>query len=152
MKQAEVLRAAAESYTQEHGLFVVSVEISADNDVEVIIEADERDVTLDDCVDMTRYIQERVDRDKEDYSLTIGSAGLTAPFRVLRQWKKAVGSEIQITLTSGSRIKAVLLSADENGVRITRQKKVEGKKAVREIVEEHLTYEEIKTAKPIIIF
>ncbi len=152
MKQAEVLKAAAESYSQEHGLFVVSVDISPDNDVEVVIEADERDVTLDDCVDMTRYIQERVDRDLEDYSLTIGSAGLTAPFKVPRQWKKAVGSEIQITLKSGSRIKADLLSADEDGISVSRQKKVEGKKAARETVVEHLTYEEIKTAKPIIKF
>lgn len=152
MKQAEVLKAAAERYAQEHGLFVVSVEISSDNDVEVTIEADERDVTLDDCVDMTRYIQEFVNRDEEDYSLTIGSAGLTAPFKVLRQWKKAVGGEIQITLKSGSRIKADLLSADEGGIEISRQKKVEGKKAAKETVVEHLTYEEIKTAKPIIKF
>lgn len=146
------MKAAAERYTQEHGLFVVSVEISSDNDVEVTIEADERDVTLDDCVDMTRYIQEFVNRDEEDYSLTIGSAGLTAPFKVLRQWKKAVGGEIQITLKSGSRIKADLLSADEGGIEISRQKKVEGKKAAKETVVEHLTYEEIKTAKPIIKF
>lgn len=146
------MKAAAERYTQEHGLFVVSVEISSDNDVEVTIEADERDVTLDDCVDMTRYIQEFVNRDVEDYSLTIGSAGLTAPFKVLRQWKKAVGGEIQITLKSGSRIKADLLSADEGGIEISRQKKVEGKKAAKETVVEHLTYEEIKTAKPIIKF
>ena len=88
MKQADILKQAAEEYAEGNGLFVVSVAISADNDVDVTIDADDRDVTLDDCVGMTEFIQQRVDRDEEDYSLTIGSAGLTAPFKVLRQWKR----------------------------------------------------------------
>ena len=155
MKQADQLKLAAEQYAAQNGLFVVSVEISKDNDVDVTIDADDRDVTLDDCVGMTEYIQQAVNRDEEDYSLTIGSAGLTSPFKVLRQWKKAVGSEIQLTRKSGERVnaKALLLTADESGVEISYQKKAEGKGAkARETVTEHLLYSEIKTAKPIIKF
>ena len=113
MKLADTLKLAAEQYAEENGLFVVSVDITKDNDVDVVIDADDRDVTLDDCVGMTGYIQERVSRDEEDYSLTIGSAGLTSPFKVLRQWKKAVGTEIQLTRKSGEIVNATLLSADE---------------------------------------
>ena len=132
---------------------MVCVDISKDNDVDVTIDADDRDVTLDDCVGMTEYIQERVSRDEEDYSLTIGSAGLTSPFKVLRQWKKAVGTEIQLTRKSGERVNANLLSADEEGVEISYQKKAEGKGAkAKETVTEHLLYSDIKTAKPIIKF
>jgi len=153
MKQADILKAAAEEYAQANGLFVVSVEISKDNDVDVTIDADDRDVTLDDCVGMTGYIQERVDRDVEDYALTIGSAGLSSPFKVVRQWKKAVGTEIQLTRLTGERIKANLLSADDEGVEISWQKKAEGKGSkAKETVTEHLSYNEIKTAKPIIKF
>ena len=153
MKLADTLKLAAEQYAEENGLFVVSVDITKDNDVDVVIDADDRDVTLDDCVGMTGYIQERVSRDEEDYSLTIGSAGLTSPFKVLRQWKKAVGTEIQLTRKSGERVNATLLSADEEGVEISFQRKAEGKGAkAKETVTEHLLYSDIKTAKPIIKF
>ena len=153
MKLADTLKLAAEQYAEGNGLFVVSVDISKDNDVDVVIDADDRDVTLDDCVGMTGYIQERVSRDEEDYSLTIGSAGLTSPFKVLRQWKKAVGTEIQLTRKSGERVNASLLSADEEGVEISYQRKAEGKGAkAKETVTEHLLYSDIKTAKPIIKF
>ena len=153
MKLADTLKLAAEQYAESNGLFVVSVDISKDNDVDVVIDADSRDVTLDDCVGMTEFIQERVSRDEEDYSLTIGSAGLTSPFKVLRQWKKAVGTEIQLTRKSGERINATLLSADEEGVDISFQRKAEGKGAkAKETVTEHLLYSDIKTAKPIIKF
>ena len=153
MKQADILKSAAEQYAEDNGLFVVSIEISKDNDVDIIIDADSRDITLDDCVRMTGYIQERVSRDEEDYSLTIGSAGLTSPFKVLRQWRKAVGSEIQLTRKSGERVRATLLAAEEDGVEISYQKKGEGKGAkAKETVTEHLGYEVIKSAKPIIKF
>ena len=153
MKQADILRQAAGEWADRNGLFVVSIEISRDNDVDVTIDADERDITLDDCVAMTGYIQEKVDRDVEDYSLTIGSAGLSLPFKVPRQYKKFVGSEIQITRLGGERIKATLLAADDSGVDISWQKKGEGKgKKAMETVTEHLDYNEIKTAKPIIKF
>ena len=94
MRQADILRQAAEEYADANGLFVVAIDISRDNDIDVTIDADSRDITLDDCVGMTNYIQERVNRDEEDYSLTIGSAGLSSPFRIPRQYRKAVGSEV----------------------------------------------------------
>ena len=153
MKQADQLKLAAEQYAEGHGLFVVSIDITKDNDVDIVIDADDRDVTLDDCVGMTDHIHLTVNRDEEDYSLTIGSAGLTSPFKVLRQWKKAVGSEIQLTRKSGARINAALLAADEDGVEISYQRKAEGKGSkAKETVTEHLSYDEIKTAKPIIKF
>ena len=153
MKQADILKSAAEQYAEDNGLFVVSIEISKDNDIDITIDADSRDITLDDCEGMTGYILERVSRDEEDYSLTIGSAGLTSPFKVLRQWRKAVGGEIQLTRKSGERVRATLLAAEEDGVEISYQKKGEGKGAkAKETVTEHLGYEEIKSAKPIIKF
>ena len=153
MKQADILKAAAEEYAASNGLFVVSVDISKDNDIDVTIDADSRDVTLDDCVGMTGYIQERVSRDVEDYALTIGSAGLSSPFKIPRQYRKAVGSEVWITRTSGERIRATILAADDQGVEFSWQKKGEGKgNKARETVTERLDYSDIKTAKPIIKF
>lgn len=153
MKQADILKKAAEEYAEGNGLFVVDIVISKDNDIDVTIDADARDITLDDCVGMTGYIQERVSRDEEDYSLTIGSAGLSSPFKIPRQYRKAVGSEIWLTRPTGERIRANLLAADDEGVEISYLKKAEGKGSkAKETVTERLGYNDIKTAKPIIKF
>ncbi|MBP9986636.1 MAG: ribosome assembly cofactor RimP [Bacteroidales bacterium] len=155
MKQQDILKQAAEEYTASHGLYVVEIKVTADNDIDITIEADERDIALDDCVDMTRYIEERVSRDVEDYSLTIGSAGLTSPFKVNRQYKKSVGSEIQITRGTGARQKVMLAAVSEDGIDVTygQSRAVEGsKKKVKETVTEHIPFSEIKSAKPVIKF
>lgn len=155
MKQQDILNKAAEEYASSNGLYVVEIKVSADNDIDVTIEADERDITLDDCVEMTRFIEERVSRDVEDYSLTIGSAGLTSPFKVTRQYRKSVGSEIQVTRGTGARQKVLLTAVSEDGIDVEYERSVavEGsKKKVKETVTEHIPFTEIKSAKPVIKF
>ena len=68
------------------GLYIVDVSISKDNEIEVIIEKEEGIVELDDCVAMSRYFETCFDREQEDYSLTMSSAGLDQPFKVLKQY------------------------------------------------------------------
>ena len=147
MKQKEELEKAAAGYVEGKDLFVVDIKISADNDIDITIESDDRDVTLDDCVE--------IDRDIEDFSLTVGSAGLTAPFKLPRQYRKVVGSMIEVTYRDGHRQKATLESAGEDEFEISYEKlvQVEGqKKKVRESVRETLKYTDIKSAKAVIKF
>ena len=75
------------------GCYLVEVTVSKENDVEVVIESEEGIVDLEDCVAISRYFETVFDREKEDYSLTVTSAGLDQPFKVLKQFEKAVGSE-----------------------------------------------------------
>ncbi|MBQ4021780.1 MAG: ribosome assembly cofactor RimP, partial [Bacteroidales bacterium] len=103
MKQKEQLEKAAADYVKGKDLFIVDIKVSADNDIDITIETDSRDVTLDDCVEMSRFVESRLDRDVEDFSLTVGSAGLTAPFRIPRQYRKFVGSTIEVTFRDGHR-------------------------------------------------
>ena len=155
MKQKEELEKAAAGYVEGKDLFVVGIKISADNDIDITIESDNRDVTLDDCVEMSRYIEERLDRDVEDFSLTVGSAGLTAPLKLPRQYRKVVGSQIEVTYRDGHRQKATLESAGEDEFEISYEKlvQVEGqKKKVRQNVRETLKYTDIKSAKAVIKF
>ena len=155
MKQKEELEKAAAGYVEGKDLFVVDIKISADNDIDITIESDDRDVTLDDCVEMSRYIESKLDRDIEDFSLTVGSAGLTAPFKIPRQYRKVVGSMIEVTYRDGHRQKATLESAGEDEFEISYEKlvQVEGqKKKVRESVCETLKYTDIKSAKAVIKF
>ena len=110
--------------------FLVEINVSKDNDVEIVIESEDGIVTLDDCVELSRKFEEKFDREKEDYSLTVGSAGLDQPFKVLRQYEKAVGSEVLALLKDGRKLKGILTGADGNGITLKYSVKeaVEGKK------------------------
>ena len=69
------------------GLYLIEVSVNKDNDVEVVIEAEEGIVDLEDCVAISRYFETCFDRETEDYSLTVTSAGLDQPFKILKQYQ-----------------------------------------------------------------
>ena len=151
----ELLKSAAEEYAQNNDLYVVEINVSKDNDIDIVIESDTRDIELDDCVGLSRHVEGQLSRDIEDFSLTVGSAGLSSPFTVVRQYRKYVGGEIQIPRASGSRQKAVLESVGEEGIEITYEEsvKVEGKKKrEKQTRREIVPFTEIKSAKPVIQF
>ena len=77
------------------GCFIVDAQVRRDNDVLLTVESAEGTVDMDDCVALSESFQAIFDRDEEDYSLTVSSAGLDQPFKVLRQFLKAVGSEVE---------------------------------------------------------
>ncbi len=82
-------------------LFVVGVEIAGDS-VEVVIDGD-RNVTVEDCVRISKLIESRYDRDVEDYSLTVISAGVGSPLVHERQYKKLLGKPVEVQLVSGKK-------------------------------------------------
>lgn len=135
MKISEIIDAMQDEIVARK-CFLVDVSVSRDNDVELVIESEEGTVTLDDCVELSRKFEEKFDREKEDYSLTIGSAGLDQPFKVLKQYRKAVGTEVQVMLKDGRKLKGVLTGASEDGITLKYSVKeaVEGKKR-KELVE-----------------
>ena len=110
--------------------FIVETKLSPDNDVEIVIESEDGTVSLDDCVELSRIFEQKFDREKEDYSLTVGSAGLDQPFKVLKQYVKAIGTEVQVLLRDGRKLKGVLTGASENEIllKYTAREAVEGRK------------------------
>ncbi|MBQ7222838.1 MAG: ribosome assembly cofactor RimP [Bacteroidales bacterium] len=155
MKQKDILEQSVADYLTGKDIFLVEIKISADNDIEVVIENENEDISLDDCVELSNYIESKLSRDVEDFALTVGSAGLTSPFKVARQYKKFVGSEIEVTAKNGSRQKVILEGVKEDGIDVSSDVlvKVDGqKKKVLEHRTEHISFKEIKTAKPVIKF
>ena len=128
--------------------------MSADN--RIVVEIDAFDgVAIDFCAALSQYIESKLDREKEDYELEVGSAGITSPFKVLRQYQKNVGNEVEVWLAEGGKLTGVLKSADETGIVLTVQKQVKPEGAKRKItVEEDLAYpyNEIKSTKYLIRF
>jgi ribosome maturation factor RimP len=154
MNVTEIINALS-SEVNARGLYIVDVSINKDNEIEVIIEKEEGIVELDDCVSMSRYFETCFDREKEDYSLTMSSAGLDQPFKVLKQYLKAVGSKVEVQLKGGRKMVAVLEAADEESITLKYSAKeaVEGKKK-KELVEhvDRFTMDQVNAVRPYIEF
>ena len=137
------------------GCYLVEVTVSKDNDVEVVIESEEGIVDLEDCVAISRYFETVFDREKEDYSLTVTSAGLDQPFKVLKQFEKAVGSKVEVSLKGGRKMVALLSAADKDSITLTYSVKeaVEGKKK-KELVEhtDRFEMDHVNAVRPYITF
>ena len=128
---------AMESAIVARGCFIVSIKISGDNDIELTVESEAGTVEIDDCVELSRAFEEKFSRDTEDYSLTVSSAGLDQPFKVLKQYLKAVGTEVQVLLRDGRKLRGVLTGASEEGVTLkySVREAVEGSK--KKVMKEH---------------
>lgn len=103
--------------------FLVGVAVSPANDITV--EVDNPDgVDIDFCCGLSRDIEEAFPRDEEDYSLEVGSAGLTAPFKVLGQYLKNIGKKVEVLTTDGRKLKGILDEADQTGFTLGMETKV----------------------------
>ena len=136
------------------GCFIVDLTISKDNDIILTIESEEGKIELEDCVSLSRFFESRFDREVEDYSLTVSSAGLDQPFKVFKQFRKAVGTKVEVMLKGGRKMIAVLEEADEESITLkyTVKEAVEGKK--KEFVEhcDRFTMDQVNSVKPYIEF
>lgn len=146
---------ALQSEIVARGCFLVEVSVSKDNDIVVTIESENGKIELDDCVALSRFFETQFDREKEDYSLTVTSAGLDQPFKVLKQFQKAVGTKVEVMLKGGKKMIAQLDAADEEGItlRYSVKEAVEGKKK-KEIVEhvDRFAMDQVNAVKPFIEF
>jgi len=154
MISKDIISNLIEKYLEDNGLFLVDITINQENDIEVAVESDQH-IDIKHCVDLSHIIEAGVNRDDNDYSLTVTSAGLDQPFKVLRQYLKFIGQEVEIVLKSGGKFVATLEDATSEQITISYEKlvKVEGKKKRERIaVKETYKYEEIKSTKPFINF
>ena len=134
--------------------FLVEVTISPDD--KILVEIDHKEgVWIEYCVELSRYIESKLNREDEDYELEVGSAGIGQPFKVLQQYINHIGKEVEVLAKDGRKLSGVLKEADEQHFVVTIQKKVKEEGAKRpKLVDEDLTftYEEIKYTKYLISF
>ena len=149
------IKDALQSELVARGCFLVDVSVSKDNDIEITIEAEEGRIELDTCVAISRFFETKFDREQEDYSLTVTSAGLDQPFKVLKQYLKAVGSKVEVQLKGGKKMIATLTAADQESITLnyTAKEAVEGKKK-KELVEhnDRFTMDQVNSVRPYIEF
>lgn len=152
---ASVILDAINDEIVARGFFIVDISVSKDNDIVITIESEEGIVELDHCVEISRYFETRFDRETEDYSLTVSSAGLDQPFKVLKQYQKAVGTKVEVLLKGGKKMVATLVQADQEGIvlKYSQKEAVEGKKK-KELVEheDRYTMDQINAVRPYLTF
>ena len=128
--------------------------MSSSNQIRVEIDGD-KGVKINDCVEISRHIEGNYDRDEVDFELTVSSAGMDKQFKILRQYQRYVGREVEMKTTQGDKLKGLLISADDKAVvlEVTRKEKIEGKKK-KQIVTENKTVpmEQVKETKVVISF
>jgi ribosome maturation factor RimP len=98
--------------------FLIDVTVSSDNKIVVTLDNDEA-IDIDECVALSQYIDEHMDRDKEDFELEVGSAGLTAPLKTLRQYAKFEGETMEVLMRDGRKLRGILGAADDEGFDLT---------------------------------
>ncbi len=138
----------------EEGLFLVDVQVSRSKVITVTIDSREG-VSIDRCAALSRKIEEKLDRDTDDFELVVSSPGLGKPFKVMEQYNKNVGRKVEVITRQGEKITGILEEVGEKDVKIksTEKVKMEGKKKKQRIeVEIRVPFENIKTAKTIISF
>lgn len=149
-----VVKQLVEEWLEGKDYFLVDIEISSDN--RIVVEIDHADgVWIEDCVALSRFIEERLDREVEDYELEVGSAGLGQPFKVPQQYINFIGKEVEVLDADGKKYKGLLKSVDDNQFTVTVKEKVkeEGKKRpVLTDVDKQFEMDKVKYTKYLISF
>lgn len=136
MLDKELLRNTIEEAISDTDIFLVNITVSADNVVEVTIDSPEG-IDIEQCTALSRRITEVFDRDVEDYELTVGSAGVTAPWTVDAQYRMNVGNAVDVLTRDGRRIHGTLVAVSEDcqAITVTVSTKVRREGAKRPVVE-----------------
>lgn len=154
MIDKNVVKSIVEQWLEDKDYFLVDVEVSPDD--KIVVEIDHADgVWIEDCVELSRFIEAHLSRDEEDYELEVGSAGLGQPFKVPQQYECFVGKEVEVLDGDGKKVKGVLKSVDGNTfvVTVSEKVKVEGKKRLQTMDVDHMyDMDKVKYTKYLINF
>lgn len=154
MIDKNIVRNLVEEWLEDKEYFLVDVMVDANN--KVVVEIDHAEgVWIEDCVELSRFIESRMDRDAEDYELEVGSAGIGQPFKVVQQYINHVGKEVEVLTKEGKKLVGVLKDVNDSQfvVSVPTKVKEEGAKRPKLVdIDETFTYDNIKYTKYLISF
>lgn len=141
------VREIAETQMEGTDLFVVEVRVSPANEIVVTVDSDTQ-VGIDRCVELSRSIEGALDREQEDFELTVMSAGIGQPLKMLRQYRKLIGRPVEVILKDGGKIVGNLTDASETSIAVEYEERVaiEGKKRKQLVTtRRELSLDEVKS-------
>ena len=154
MINKETVTALVEEWLQGNDYFLVDVIFGADD--KIVIEIDHADgVWIEDCAELSRFLQERLGEDLGDYEMEVGSAGIGQPFKVAQQYINHIGDEVEVLGTDGKKVQGILKEVNGREFVLTVKEKqtVEGKKRpVMVDVDKTYSMDAVKYAKYVLAF
>ena len=154
MINKEIIQTLTEEWLQGNEYFLVDVNFAADD--RIVIEIDHADgVWIEDCAELSRFLQERLGEELGEYELEVGSAGLGQPFKVAQQYMNHIGDTLEVLQADGKKVQGTLKAVDAPSFTITVQEKqkIEGKKRpVLVDVDKTFQMDEVKYAKYVLAF
>ncbi len=150
----EQIKNIIENKIIEDNCFIVDIKVTASNKITVLIDSFDG-VNIDYCIKINRLIEGALDREVEDFELEVSTPGLGKPLKVIEQYKKNIGRNIEIIPLQASPIKAKLIDVNEERFEAEEEKKVkiEGKKKKElQVIKHKFLFEEVKSVKVIIAF
>lgn len=149
MINKQIIEEIALKYLNDTELFLVEVHCSPSNEIEVVVDADNY-LTIEHCIKLSKSIESELDREVEDFELSVYSAGIGQPLKIHRQYVKTVGRPVEVVLKSGMKVTGMLTNVTPDGITIEYQAKeaIEGKKRKETVTKtESYTFDQIKSTK-----
>jgi ribosome maturation factor RimP len=134
--------------------FVVSVKVSSAKKIEVLLDG-LTNIAINDCIEISRFIESSLDREQEDFELMVSSAGIDQPFTVEKQYQKNIGRELSVLKKDGIKLKGILTTYEpETSISIESEKIIKNEKNKKQTIKEQITIplQEIKESKLILSF
>lgn len=131
--------------------FLVDIKIKPVNNISIFIDSD-TNISISDCVDVSRFIESNYDRDIIDFQLNVSSSGIDQAFTSFRQYKKNIGKQVNILLSDDKKLKGTLIEVNEKYIKLKPiVSKKEKKKGINDDIID-LSFNDIKETKNIISF
>jgi ribosome maturation factor RimP len=149
MIQVESIMAFLQEELTQRGLFLVDVTVRPGNRITVFIDS-MKGLGIEECIAVSRFIESKLDREKEDFNLEVSSPGLENPLRLPQQYLKNLGKLLEVVTFDGMKTKGRLIAAGEGSITLeveTLEKDSKSRKKVKVIRTWEKRIEEIKTAK-----
>ncbi len=136
------------------GNFIVELSVAPDNSIRVVVDSD-NGIPISYCEEIDALIETNLDREVEDYSLEVSSAGIGTELKIPRQFRKFIGCKVEVTMPNGAWIRGILVDSDDEGfdIETEEKRKVEGEKK-KQIFKTttHYAYSDVRHVKDIIEF
>jgi ribosome maturation factor RimP len=156
MINKDVVKTTVEEWLSGNDYFLVDVEMTPDG--RIVIEIDHADgVWIEDCAELSRFLQEKLGEELGDYEVEVGSAGIGQPFKVVQQYRNHVGKEVEVLSLDGKKQQGILKEVADDGlsfvVTVKEKQKLEGKKRpVIVDVDKTFTTDSVKYTKYLLSF
>jgi ribosome maturation factor RimP len=153
MIEKEAITNLVNLHAEDTGLFIVDIQVSTSNNIRILVDKQEG-VSLGECILLSKAIEGSLDREQQDFNLEVSSPGLSEPLKVLPQYKKNIGREVEVLTREGKKHTGKLNRVTENGFVIEELVKHKGEKKRPEIkaIEKEFDFDLIQSTKVVVSY